>query len=378
MTKLGVLPTNGIIGFQRVSADGSMLWFHAGSTYYLWDQAHGIRSLQDTLATDPALGRQLAGWSLELGDNDPVSSDGRTLIGNGVDPGGHHAAWIIHLDALPDISLGSAQLATPKLVSFAYGVEGAVDHFTVGLYRSADGVTYDPADAIASKVIVPDLATPQAFGLLELDQPVTTTKSQPYIILVADPNNDILESTRSNNISEVEVPTADIAATPLTWDTTNGGVDYGYTISGGDLPQGATGALYWSTDIEFTEGKHSLIPNTSFTTVTKAQTAPYTGHVDAATLGTPPDPSYNYLLLVLNSDDAVKESDGPFAQDPNDVQSLSLHSPILILPGIAGTMPNSGSATQWFVDRGFNPEALQIDPLGHVYDDLIQTLENAG
>jgi hypothetical protein len=121
------------------------------------------------------------------------------------------------------------------------------------------------------------------------------------------------------------VPDIDLAATSLAWNTAQGGVDYAYTISGGDLPQGATGALYWSTDTDFNQGKHSRIDKSVFTTATAAQSNAYTGHIDAATLGTPPtDASYQYLLFVLNSDDAVTESDGPFARDPNNVQSLAL------------------------------------------------------
>ena len=57
---------------------------------------------------------------------------------------------------------------------------------------------------------------------------------------------------------------------------------------------------------------------------------------------------------------------------------LNLHPPILILPGIAGTFPVNSRVHDWYVNRGIGPDALQIDSLGHVYDDLIQTLENAG
>ncbi len=116
----------------------------------------------------------------------------------------------------------------------------------------------------------------------------------------------------------------DLAATSLTWDTAQGGVDYGYTVSNGDLPNGATGALFWSTDPMFNTGQHSLITGSVFSTATTAQTTSYTGHVDAGIIGTPPDSSYKYLLFALNYDDAVTESDGPFNQDPNNVQYITL------------------------------------------------------
>jgi probable HAF family extracellular repeat protein len=117
-------------------------------------------------------------------------------------------------------------------------------------------------------------------------------------------------------------PNIDLAATSLTWDTTQGGVNYAYTISGSDLPNVATGALYWSTDSSFNAGQQTLISSSTITTATQAQPGQYTGHIDAATIGTPADASYRYLLFVLNSDNAVSESDGPFSKDPNDVASL--------------------------------------------------------
>jgi hypothetical protein len=56
--------------------------------------------------------------------------------------------------------------------------------------------------------------------------------------------------------------------------------------------------------------------------------------------------------------------------------------PLLLVPGIAGCMPaNNSSSTysDWLTHRGcLDPKALEIDPLGHVYDDLIQTLTDGG
>jgi hypothetical protein len=151
------------------------------------------------------------------------------------------------------------------------------------------------------------------------------------LLLVVNPSgpNHVQESDETNGKDDNNVKSIplqpNLAAKSLSWDTSTGGVNYAYTISGSDLPQGATGALYWSTETDFNKGQHSLIPNSVFTTATTAQSAPYTGHIDAATIGTPStDANYKYLLFVINSDDAVTESDGPFSKDPNNVTAMPL------------------------------------------------------
>lgn len=52
--------------------------------------------------------------------------------------------------------------------------------------------------------------------------------------------------------------------------------------------------------------------------------------------------------------------------------------PIIIVPGIAGSFPQDSRFNHWLFNRGVSPEELVVDPLGRVYDDLIQTLKNAG
>jgi hypothetical protein len=64
------------------------------------------------------------------------------------------------------------------------------------------------------------------------------------------------------------------------------------------------------------------------------------------------------------------------------VKSTPRRKPVMIIPGIFGTLHNrnnpSASLREWALNRGYPPEKLQIDPLAHTYDDLIQTLRNAG
>lgn len=53
--------------------------------------------------------------------------------------------------------------------------------------------------------------------------------------------------------------------------------------------------------------------------------------------------------------------------------------PVFLLPGIAATYAlDVTDDLSWLLERGIAPSALQIDPLGRTYADLIQTLINAG
>ncbi|OQY95045.1 MAG: hypothetical protein B6D39_00405 [Anaerolineae bacterium UTCFX2] len=58
---------------------------------------------------------------------------------------------------------------------------------------------------------------------------------------------------------------------------------------------------------------------------------------------------------------------------------LTPRLPVLVVPGIAGTYASSTTFDRtWLTHRGVHPDDLQIDPLAHVYDDVIQTLKNVG
>lgn len=49
--------------------------------------------------------------------------------------------------------------------------------------------------------------------------------------------------------------------------------------------------------------------------------------------------------------------------------------PVLVLPGIFGTMPNQSDFKEWLMRRGFEPDRLLMDPILRTYDDLLDTLE---
>jgi len=98
MLGLGFLDAGTTSGAAKaVSADGSVVVGRSGGIEgigggeaFVWDATHGMRSIQDILTTD--LGFDLTGWTLEEATG--VSADGRTIVGNGINPNGNSEAWV--------------------------------------------------------------------------------------------------------------------------------------------------------------------------------------------------------------------------------------------------------------------------------------------
>jgi hypothetical protein len=91
----GAVPRDG----YGMSADGSiMLGVATGGTDsgpYIWDAIHGSRNLRQELINEYGLGASLAGWSLT--QSYILSPDGRTIVGQGVNPAGITETWIAYL-----------------------------------------------------------------------------------------------------------------------------------------------------------------------------------------------------------------------------------------------------------------------------------------
>ncbi len=76
-----------------VSADGSVIvgvsTTDSDERAFIWDQIHGMRDLNVVLSN---LGVDLTGWTLEEARS--ISSDGLTIVGNGINPDGNEEAFI--------------------------------------------------------------------------------------------------------------------------------------------------------------------------------------------------------------------------------------------------------------------------------------------
>jgi uncharacterized membrane protein len=122
---------------MAISGDGSLVVGYSSPlpggpfSAFVWDEQHGLRNLSQILGD---LGVDLAGWRLTGATG--VSSDGRTIVGLGVDRLGQPGSWIATIPA-PGVSLlfGSCSivLARRRRRGYAPGSElGATSTRGVG------------------------------------------------------------------------------------------------------------------------------------------------------------------------------------------------------------------------------------------------------
>ncbi len=60
------------------------------------------------------------------------------------------------------------------------------------------------------------------------------------------------------------------------------------------------------------------------------------------------------------------------------VRANPVRRPVLIVPGIGGTLPENSDFENWLLDRGPDPNTLQFEQSGALLEDLIETLKRAG
>jgi hypothetical protein len=119
----------------------------------------------------------------------------------------------------------------------------------------------------------------------------------------------------------------DLAVTSLAFNAAQGGVDFGNTISGADLPKPTTVGLYWSADDYFDKGqdRNAFVKGPIATQTAQTTRGPVPLHVDRSDLTAPP-PDAKYLLAVIDPDNTVAESDELNGQmGANNVRSLRYH-----------------------------------------------------
>jgi probable HAF family extracellular repeat protein len=101
MVGLGFLPSNSLFSEAiAVTPDGSAIVGESGgdnTSAFVWDAAHGMRSLQDLLTADPHLVGDLNGWHLIYADG--ISANGQAIVGRGLNPQGQVEGFLVLLDA---------------------------------------------------------------------------------------------------------------------------------------------------------------------------------------------------------------------------------------------------------------------------------------
>lgn len=102
MVGLGDLPGGDFLGAANaVSADGTVIVGRGRSSTYdeamIWTAEEGMRNLRDVLVNEGGL--DLTGWTLS--EAWAVAADGRTIVGNGINPSGQAEGWIACIGSAP-------------------------------------------------------------------------------------------------------------------------------------------------------------------------------------------------------------------------------------------------------------------------------------
>jgi hypothetical protein len=155
----------------------------------------------------------------------------------------------------------------------------------------------DPNDHFGTDLYVPIGA---AFSLSITDYCASTTNH--YTIPYA--------SAGVNIEAYVTVIGAVITPQALSYNTKDGGVDFTYAITGGDLPDAATIALYWAPSSSFDPSSDTPIAST-----TDSIEGSHDYHVAPAQIPNPPDQT-DSLLAVINPDAPATMQVLDLAYDP--------------------------------------------------------------
>jgi probable HAF family extracellular repeat protein len=137
MVGLGILPGSTSSWAYDVSAGGSIIvgtsGGASGTEAFLWDAAHGMRSLRDVLVNDFGLGDSLAGWTLEYARG--ISADGQFIVGSGVNPSGDSEAWLVRLETTPMLPGDYNQNGTVDAADYTVWRDGGSPDDTIGGYN---------------------------------------------------------------------------------------------------------------------------------------------------------------------------------------------------------------------------------------------------
>ena len=287
----------------------------------------------------------------------------------------------LHADGIePDLAATSLTWdAAQSGVDFGYSVSGAdlTQDPKAGLYW-ASGPTFDTV--IGSSVYDTTIEHPVGdYGPFYVPNSVlgTPPSGANYLLEVVDPDNMVAESDETNNIQAIELR-PDVVATSLTWDTAQGGVDFGYQVNGAAPPQDTTAALFWAsgtTEATILEPAATPIPIPTTTPVGVSQEV----HLDPTDLPGGEPEGAKYLLLDLNPNHVVTESDS--SNDTNNLKTLRVHTPEeifdgAVIPKVLGGVTLAAS----FIPGRDNPEgpftlAEAAVVLGVDHFNWIQTIQ---
>ena len=226
------------------------------------------------------------------------------------------------------VALANAQIvATP--MSFAS--DGGVDYgyqitggdlpqaTTVDLYWASGTTTDTEIGGIVTTT------TETAQGTYPLNVTASALGTPPagakYLLEVVDPDN-VISPADPSKVASLALGNGNIVPTDLAWDPKDGGVDFGYQITGGDLPQATTVDLYWATGKTF----DTVPPGTTSFSGTKTETAQgnYGPIVSARQFIPDPPPWAKYILAVADPENLVRQEDGKTNVEALAIPSISI------------------------------------------------------
>jgi hypothetical protein len=193
-----------------------------------------------------------------IGEQFQLTLDHRTtgsLCWNGVGTTGPQFQQTIALNMslseskLPDLVATSLTWNSQQGgVDFRYEVKGAdlPVASTVALYWSSDPSFDKAKDTLIAGTVTTTQTAVGTYGPIRVTsgQLSTPPKGTKYLLAVADPDDKVAESDETNNVKALA--RIDIAPTSLTWADGDGGVDFAYKITGGNLIQDTTVDFYWA------------------------------------------------------------------------------------------------------------------------------------
>jgi len=248
-----------------VSADGSVVvgsGEFVGSNEpeaFIWDAADGVRSVQSVLVADN-LGSALTGWTLTSATS--ISSDGTTIVGNGIDPQGNSESWIAHLNApgfvvttLADSGPGSLHDVLTQVnndpisngadqITFASNIQGG----TITLLSPLPALTRDQV-TITGPITVTDTASGSS---------VSNSPAGDGLDIVA--NDDTIQQVAFDEFNGDGISIAGngntITGNTLAYNTGNG-----VTVLSGTGNGIHQDLFYGNTDMPIELGTNGLVPN---------------------------------------------------------------------------------------------------------------------
>ena len=152
----------------------------------------------------------------------------------------------------------------------------------------------------------------------------------------------LIDTTLDASISSPAAITAQIP----TWASSDGGVDYGYTISA-DLPQATTVDLDWASGTTV----DTVIGNPITSTTTETAQGTYNLHATPAQLGTPPAGAKD-LLVVVDPNNTVSPA------DPSKATALALSD--ISIASLAWSPTNDGVDYSYQISNAELPSATTI------------------